>query len=74
MGMLNKKQIKEKHKEVLRKVVPMEHEVGFEPNKGNLLSNVILTKGMTCDTCQDNDTCKFAFDPYNTEGDCLALK
>ena len=34
----------------------------------------ICNKGMTCEGCQDNDKCEFAFDPYNMKGDCLALK
>lgn len=29
---------------------------------------------ITCEECGDNDTCPFAFDLYNTDGDCLALK
>lgn len=29
---------------------------------------------MTCDGCRSNDTCKYAFDHYNTDGDCLAAK
>lgn len=29
---------------------------------------------LTCQDCTDNDTCEYAFDPYNTHGDCLALK
>ena len=28
----------------------------------------------TCDTCLDNKICEFAFDGYNTNGDCLAIK
>ena len=31
-------------------------------------------KVSTCDTCGDNKTCEFAFDGYNTNGDCLAIK
>lgn len=31
-------------------------------------------KYCTCDYCEDSDTCEFAFDPYNTNGDCLAIK
>ena len=27
-----------------------------------------------CSYCPDNEWCKFAFDPYNTNGDCLATK
>lgn len=28
----------------------------------------------TCDECGDNEFCPFAFDAYNTSGDCLAEK
>ncbi len=28
----------------------------------------------TCDDCRDRRTCEWAFDPYNTNGDCLAEK
>ena len=28
----------------------------------------------TCFTCPEKETCPFAFDPYNTDGDCLAEK
>lgn len=28
----------------------------------------------TCNTCSDKNTCKYAFDLYNTDGDCLASK
>ena len=31
-------------------------------------------KIMTCNKCEDVNTCKFAWDPYNTNGDCLASK
>lgn len=29
---------------------------------------------ITCTNCEVNDNCEYAFDPYNTDGDCLALK
>lgn len=29
---------------------------------------------LTCGRCDKYVTCKFAFDPYNTDGDCLADK
>jgi len=29
---------------------------------------------VTCSTCQSNDVCEYAFDAYNTNGDCLAIK
>lgn len=28
----------------------------------------------TCDNCDAAPECEFAFDPYNTDGDCLAEK
>lgn len=28
----------------------------------------------TCVTCEDRHACEFAFDLYNTSGDCLAIK
>ena len=31
-------------------------------------------KDTTCFRCDDNATCKWAWDPYNTDGDCLARK
>lgn len=29
---------------------------------------------LTCDLCERNETCEFAFDWYNTNGDCLESK
>lgn len=31
-------------------------------------------KTTTCWDCPDKDDCFCAFDPYNTDGDCLASK
>lgn len=33
-------------------------------------------KEITCDDCllETKITCPFAYDPYNTDGDCLAMK
>ena len=28
----------------------------------------------TCETCPLEDTCEFSWDPYNSNGDCLAQK
>ena len=36
--------------------------------------NVPLKEQMTCNGCQDASVCEFAWDPYNTDGDCLASK
>lgn len=29
---------------------------------------------ITCDECDQSDTCKWAYDPYNLNGDCLGDK
>lgn len=29
---------------------------------------------ITCQECPENSSCEYAFDGYNTDGDCLALK
>jgi len=29
---------------------------------------------LTCHTCKDKHDCPYAYDPYNTNGDCLAIK
>ncbi len=31
-------------------------------------------ESVTCETCGVNDSCEFAFDWYNTNGDCLDSK
>lgn len=31
-------------------------------------------KSITCDDCTNPQDCLFAFDPYNTDGDCLGMK
>ena len=31
-------------------------------------------KEFSCDRCSASRTCDYAFDPYNTNGDCLAEK
>lgn len=40
--------------------------------------SICLYKGikqdLTCYNCDQRDTCKLVDDPYNTNGDCLALK
>ena len=34
----------------------------------------MLAKEFTCYECLDNGICQFAFDCYNTNGDCIAAK
>lgn len=31
-------------------------------------------KTFTCDDCPAKTTCEWVYDPYNTDGDCLAEK
>ncbi|KKM91912.1 hypothetical protein LCGC14_1223830 [marine sediment metagenome] len=31
-------------------------------------------ESLTCFSCKDNDICKYANDPYNTQRDCFASK
>ena len=33
-----------------------------------------LKDHFTCVKCEDNEKCEFAFDLYNMDGDCLAIK
>ena len=34
----------------------------------------IKWKFLTCDNCPSKNTCEWAYDGYNTDGDCLAEK
>jgi len=34
----------------------------------------IPKEDLTCHTCKDKDICRYAYDHYNTNGDCLAMK
>lgn len=42
--------------------------------KTRIAMKMAVDEVITCETCEDNDKCEYAFDPYNTGGDCLALK
>lgn len=66
--MLSEEEIKEKKMELIRM---LKKHYGEMSDK---FINDILAKGMTCDTCLDNDNCEFAFNGYNMFGDCLMLK
>lgn len=41
---------------------------------GALKSKEHLFKHFTCHTCPSQETCEWAWDMYNTNGDCLADK
>lgn len=34
----------------------------------------VTVDDFTCTTCDEKETCEFSYDPYNTDGDCLANK
>ena len=34
----------------------------------------IPKEDLTCHTCEDKNSCNYAYDHYNTNGDCLAMK
>lgn len=36
--------------------------------------NYPKTTKLTCDDCESTNICRFAFDPYNINGDCLGEK
>lgn len=38
------------------------------------VSDPELIVEVTCQFCSHNDNCEFAWDLYNTDGDCLAIK
>lgn len=40
----------------------------------NLKSFGINYKTITCDNCDSKTECEYAYDSYNTDGDCLAVK
>ena len=29
---------------------------------------------LTCDYCEHRETCEYAYDLYNTDGDCIVIK
>ena len=36
--------------------------------------DLLKCEHITCYGCESNKNCEFSFDPYNTHGECLALK
>jgi hypothetical protein len=34
----------------------------------------LKVEDITCHHCPQKDTCEYAYDLYNTDGDCLAVK
>lgn len=38
------------------------------------VADLFKIESFTCDACPARRTCDFAFDAYNTDGDCLAEK
>ena len=35
---------------------------------------LLILEDLTCNGCLGREECEFADDPYNTDGDCLAMK
>lgn len=40
----------------------------------NEMSKLFEIDAFTCDECAQRFECPYSFDPYNTDGDCLAEK
>ena len=57
-------------------------EAAAKAKKTRMQLGVILRRSLelnrnrevTCEHCQFNDNCEYAFDVYNTDGDCLMEK
>ena len=45
-----------------------------DPRPFDNIEEVLREDRFTCDACICNDECVYSFDPYNTDGDCLAEK
>lgn len=43
-------------------------------NKIREIARELSELKLTCEDCGDKEICDCAFDPYNTNGDCLAIK
>lgn len=48
--------------------------LGEDPNEKGLYQYNVSYADCTCAECPEVKTCKCAWDPYNTNGDCLAGK
>jgi len=61
-------------------VQSLEQQVrGLSKSRADIMRNEIARQGgkassITCEDCGLNGTCEFAWDLYNTDGDCLAEK
>ncbi len=38
------------------------------------MKEIMKGQNCTCEGCPSEETCEWAYDPYNTDGDCLAEK
>ena len=54
-----------------KEIVYKERDGNICPDCGEILVDI---EDCTCYTCLSNKTCEWAFDPYNSNGDCLATK
>jgi hypothetical protein len=56
----------------------MTYEELYTPEKMSDLERIGVwipaKEDMTCNRCSETETCPFAWDPYNTDSECLASK
>ncbi|MEQ8822859.1 MAG: hypothetical protein RIC14_00620 [Filomicrobium sp.] len=56
-------------------MIPKTNADGYEVDQlRKRISKYFGIDTFTCDECDARYTCPYAFDPYNTNGDCLAEK
>jgi hypothetical protein len=61
-------------REMIAKNQALEAEIKKRDEKIKVLINCLSQSGFSCADCVFTEKCKFAWDVYNTDGDCLAQK
>jgi len=51
-----------------------DHTIKSRPNRFADIREKMVDPRCTCMDCEDRFDCEFAFDGYNFDGDCLAVK
>lgn len=46
----------------------------IEVHDRDKLKEIMKGKNCTCNDCPSRETCEWAYDPFNVDGDCLAEK
>ena len=57
-----------KKKELILKAVEYVNDIPAR------VEDFLIQERFTCSKCSSREICKYAFDDYNTNGDCLAVK